>query len=615
MLFSIVVALMVILLTAFWVYQGLLSALLMFFASAAACMLAFGYYESVHSFWSDQLGPGIGLPVAFMLLFLMSLLVLRLFFDKLVPNNVRLPVYVDRTGGGICGFFIGLTIVGTALVGVQMLPIGSDVFGFERFQTEGGRVTRESFLFKPDDFVSGFSRMLSGKRFGGDAELTTAKPDLLAGLYSARANPQPQELMFVPPEAIQVKAYWDATQIDDVSQRVAGDGLEREFSTAGPANPVNKFVVCRVRLDASAAKNLADLRFRLPQFRIVGPPPEPNGGGASPRVYLAVGMSDVYTHKDLGPKAVERDQYARLVRFGPTTNFHLGPSNCGPAGEKRGREGLEVVGAFQFDVAFEVPADFRPWYVEFKHGARAELTSGLFRERPPQGASVAGGRVASAGESSNRQSKKRPRPDKPDGPKVGQASAGSVHVADAIEEGTGVSSKLPFPLDPTESVVSRVIRGGKLDESTFWLELPEGKIDDPVTEFHVPPGKKMVQIAASKKDALSLFGKALNFAANVAAQIRVTTASGDNYYAQGVYAAAPIGGKMVFEIQYWPNTDVPERCLKAPVRVTKNVLGGAPSDRRAYGYVFLVDPGVKLVKFHAGSRFDVGQDLNIDVPN
>lgn len=605
MLFSFLVALMVILTTAFWVYQGFFSGLLMFFAGVISLMVAFAYFEPVNSLWSEGLGPGIGLPLAFMLLFLVSLLLLRTIFDRAIKHNVRLPVYLDRAGGGACGFFIGLTLVGSALVAAQMLPMGSSLFGFERLVMENGRLERKNLFFKPDNFAVGFAGMLSGERFGGENELDVAKPDYLLDLYLARANPHSGERTFVEPDSLRVKAFWETNQISDVSQRVEGDKLVREFTPAPPAGLDDKFLVARVQVSVGASKNSADIRFRTPQFRVVGPPPASNGASPDPIVYPAVGMSDLYTHRGHGWTEVTREQARRLVRFGPQTDFILSPSiSRAVASDVRS----ETVNAYQFDVAFEVPRDFEPWYVEFKRGARVELSKKLKLDQPPEDASVADGGGSTVQRAPDKTEKK------PKAPKVGPAPGGNVHVADAIEEGTGVSARLPFPLDGDESVVRRNLRGRRLGEGHFWVQVPTEKPSNAVTEFEVPEGKRMVQIAASRKDALSLFGKALSFAANVAAQIRVRTDDGRDYFAQGVYAAAPFGDDLLIEIQYWPASELPERCLKQPLKITKSVLTNAPPDRRLYGYIFIVDPGVRLVSFNAGSRLGGDQSLNITVP-
>lgn len=81
-----------------------------------------------------------------------------------------------------------------------------------------------------------------------------------------------------------------------------------------------------------------------------------------------------------------------------------------------------------------------------------------------------------------------------------------------------------------------------------------------------------------------------------------------------MYSAAPIGGKMVLEIQYHPEADVPERCLAKAQKVTANIMRDTPEDQRKFGYIFLVDPGVKIVTFSAGARQGAKQKLEIDVP-
>ncbi len=605
MLFSIVVALMVILVTAFWTYQGFFNALMMFLISVVACMAAFSFYEPLNGVWADSLGDGVGQPLALMLIFLAVLLLLRLATDKVIGRTVTLPVYVDRTGGGVCGFFTGLILVGMALVGIQMLPIGSTVLGFERVSMEQGQIKEADFAFKPDRFTVGLATMLSNGRFGGDQPMSRVKPDLLVELYSGRANPQPEERVFLPPDALAVSRYWFTGEIDNVSQRAEGDQLVREFTTV-QAPPSKRYCVCSVRVDAGASvKDSLEIRFRAPQFHIVGPPPASSPSGSTPQVYLACGLSDIYTHKGHGWTSVREGQSARLVRFDPQTDFILGKEQSGPFAETRGQGEQAFVTGYRFEVAFEVPQDFSPWYVEFKRGARAELTKKMELLEPPDDAAVAGGRGAESVAKSPAS----------EAPTVGAAVGGNVHVADAVEERTGVFAALPIPLDRDEPMVARSLTGGKLADCHFFLDLPANPpTEGSITEYSVPDDKRMVQIGAEKKDALSLFGRALNYAANVAAQIRITDDQGTDYFAVGVYSIAPVGGKMVMEIQYHPETEVPERCLEKPKKLTASILGSAPQGQRRFGYVFLVTPGVKIVSFSAGARQGSSQPLNIDVP-
>lgn len=628
MLFSLVIAIMVILVTAFWVYQGMFSAMIMFFLSVVSCLIAFGFYEQVHALWAGSLDGGIGLPLALMLLFLASLLGLRFLADKLIPDNIRLPVILDRAGGGVCGLFIGLILVGTSLTAIQMLPIGASVFGFERLEAQpDGTVKAKSFsFFNPDGFTVGLATMLSNNRFGGTNRLAESKPDLLLDLYSARANPQPEERVFLSADAMTVKGWWKAQQIDVVDQRVDGESLAREFRTEDVV-PGKTLIVCRVRVDAGAAKSGAEIRFRTSQFRLVGPPPSNDPAlSTTPEVILACGLSDIYTHKAHGMGEMTRGQETRLVRFGPQTDFILGPNSSRPIALARGSGDQKMITAYQFDVAFEVPEGFDPWYIEFKRGARAELTKALFQEEVPTYASVAGGKAkAPAGKRDARDGDKAGRDGDSDSDgdtekkdstvKVGKGTGGATHVADAIAARTGVFTELPFPLSGGDSVVRNSLREGKLDDCHFFVEIPDPPPEDwDVREFKVPDGKKLVQVGAEKKDALSLFGRALNYATNVAAQIKVTDENGNDYFAIGVYSAAPVNGKMVLEIQYHPEAEMPERCLVKAKRVTSAILSATSPDERKFGYLFLVDPGVKIVSFSAGARQNARQELIIEVP-
>ncbi len=641
MIISIVVALMVILIAAFWVYQGFFSGMIMFLCTVVSCLLAFGFYEQVNSLWAANLNAGIGLPLALMLIFLASLLLLRVGTDKMIPDGVRLPVVVDRAGGGVCGFFTGLLLVGTSLVAIQMMPIGSSVLGFERVtMAADGTPVQNGFILRPDGFTVGLVNTLSSGSFQGETRFATAKPDLIVDLYSARANPQAEERVFVPKECLQVKAYWEARQIDQVTQKVT-DKLDREFNTV-ESSAGNKFLVCRVRLDLSAAsESSTDIRFRVPQFRLVGPPPAAEeGSAATPTVYLACGMSDLYTHKQHGLSKVGKNQTARLVRFGPQTDFILNAATTETAAELQGTGKNATCKAFTFDVAFEVPESFQPWYVEFKRGARVELTKKLHKSEPPTFASTAFGSAApragnpsnasaqssesetkaeaSAGEEEEDEKAEESNAEepaaKPSKPKVGRAPGGNVHVADAIEARTGVLDTLPIPLK-NSAPVSQFLQGDKLNECHFYIDVPDKPpTENKVSKFYIPEGKKMVQVGADKKDAYSLFGRALNFATNVAAQIRITDSEAKDYYAIGVYSIAPVSGKMILEIQYYPDSEQPERCLKKAKKLTENVLRTTNPDKRFFGYIFLVDPGVKIKSFSAGARNSAKQQLEIDVP-
>ncbi len=114
-------------------------------------------------------------------------------------------------------------------------------------------------------------------------------------------------------------------------------------------------------------------------------------------------------------------------------------------------------------------------------------------------------------------------------------------------------------LNSEDSAVARVVQGGKLGSGKVVFEVPAKEIPEGsrITEFAVPDDKKLVQIGAEKNFPGSMFGKAMNYATNVVAQIFVQDDKGENYYAIGVYSAAVVNGKWLFEIQYKPDAEMP----------------------------------------------------------
>lgn len=279
MLFSLIVALMVILVAAFWTYQGFFSSAIMFFETLIAAVLAFAFYEQVHGLWAESIGDGLGQPVALMLIFLVSLAVFRTLTDRYIMKDVELPVSFTRAGGAICGFFSGMLLVGMALIAIQMLPIGSETFAFERmsYDKEKGGPPKMAGLgfFSPDRFSYGLISMLSdASRFGTDEahELRRTNPDLITQLYSRRAGPQWEARVFLDQNDIEAKAFWEAHDIDVPKHKLdEGKTMIREFETRQPNKSNDMFLVCTVVVKKSAAPEKKNqVRFRLPQFRIVG---------------------------------------------------------------------------------------------------------------------------------------------------------------------------------------------------------------------------------------------------------------------------------------------------------------------------------------------------------
>lgn len=666
MILSLISAVFVLLVAAFWAYQGLYSAAIMFIECVAAVMVAFGYYEALHGVWAAQM-PEYGEGLALVLLFVVTLTVLRFSTDIYLPRNMHFPVAVDRAGGGLLGLLIGLQVIGVALVGVQMLPLGRTVLGFERF-VNGDVRQRRSIWLNPDGFTVGLVELLSTGRFAGDGNgFEASAPDFLGDLYARNCGFQPECRRQVPASAVAVKNYWLVDQIatPDI-QRGSDAKWARNYTPAGPEDPGHRYLVVRTLLDsnvtdAEADSSLRALRITPGVFRLVGGAADRSGVG---QWLPACGMNDFFTtqpNEKFDPKLT-----GRLVKWPMHMRFALALDTAGALLTKDGK--------IPVDVVFEVPAEFTPWALYFKNGGAVALSKNQMLSKPPARASVAAAAPkkpakpkddedeeapaepakadehpakaegdassdsagkADSDEEDEKESDEKPKADKPkeeesasgesaerSAPKkpvkVGDRGAGRLGLAGAIEDRTGVSSKLPRKLR-RKDVPSTALAGGKFSNGQVVVDEPPADVPrgEAVSEFDVPEGLRMVQVGTEPILAGSLFGRAIEFAKRTISQIYVQTQSGKQYFALGVYTEAVIAGKRVFELQYWPEQregeGVPERALREAKRLNAGVLRTAADEQSLkMGFLFLVPPGESIVSFHTSPRGQ-GQPLEITV--
>src|ERR1035437_1321181 len=151
MLFNFIVLLVILRATAFFATQGLLSAVLAFITGMFASILAMGLFEPlegmIEGYW-----PGLARGVTFLIIYVVIFAVCRFGVDYAVPLKLKLPKIADTVGGGIVGFFAALVIVGTAVIGLEMLPVHTTILGFggDQEYSEAGRMQGD----RPGDVVA-----------------------------------------------------------------------------------------------------------------------------------------------------------------------------------------------------------------------------------------------------------------------------------------------------------------------------------------------------------------------------------------------------------------------------------------------------------------------------
>lgn len=131
-LFNIIIVAAAGLIAYWWANQGFLSALFHFLCVAAAGAIAFAFWEVITVKYLlrgggfDEYAWGTSL----LAVFLASLFVLRLAFDRVVPDNLNLPTWMNYTFGGIFGGAAGILTVGIVMIGGGFMQSTAEMVGY-----------------------------------------------------------------------------------------------------------------------------------------------------------------------------------------------------------------------------------------------------------------------------------------------------------------------------------------------------------------------------------------------------------------------------------------------------------------------------------------------------
>lgn len=185
------------------VNEGPFSAIILLFCSLISSITTMGYYEITANFFAKW--PDMARGVAFLLTFFLLLTVTRTIFDFLVRDDIELPPLIAKIASGTIGFFIGMVVIGTVLIGIQMLPLTSTIAGYNRYPNGMARRSTAIWL-DPDGFVESIWDMTSGNSFGGSPAFAIVHPHLLRELYGLRYTVQYAGRKTLAPSLLKVLA-------------------------------------------------------------------------------------------------------------------------------------------------------------------------------------------------------------------------------------------------------------------------------------------------------------------------------------------------------------------------------------------------------------------------
>jgi hypothetical protein len=214
---------LILLITGYYATQGLFSTAISLVAAIFASVLAMALYEpfsAVIASWKPAPARG----VTFLLLFFLVLSGLRLGSDFIVPKGIRLTNRLaDSIGGGLLGFFAALVIIGSCIIGFEMLPVHTSILnvagmGFDRYGDKGmtgqGGVADApaNVWLAPDRFTQAIWNGVSGRSLGGANSFDSVHPDITVESYGYRNVVEYGANSIVPPNLLSIDAayYTDA---------------------------------------------------------------------------------------------------------------------------------------------------------------------------------------------------------------------------------------------------------------------------------------------------------------------------------------------------------------------------------------------------------------------
>src|SRR3954451_18677675 len=133
MILSVIILLMVGGIAYFHYVTGLFSATLSAIAAVFAAVIAVSYQETVVESLLKGKIADIANGAVTVVLFIVSYVVLRTLFDRLVPGNVRVPLLVDKIGSALMGIVAGVMAAGVIAFAAQQLPFGPVIGMYSRY--------------------------------------------------------------------------------------------------------------------------------------------------------------------------------------------------------------------------------------------------------------------------------------------------------------------------------------------------------------------------------------------------------------------------------------------------------------------------------------------------
>lgn len=186
-IFNILVIGLVLLIAYWWGSQGVFSSLLHLVATFAAGVVAFAFWEPLAMLMitksDNSTLHGLAWGASLLIPFSLSLIIFRVLLDKLAPNNLNFPHWVDLSVGGAFGFGAGTITMGMLVMGFGFIQSKPAIMGYEGYQRSrnDGQVTWKesgSLWYQADRFTNALYELTSVASMKSSRPLKQYSPDV-----------------------------------------------------------------------------------------------------------------------------------------------------------------------------------------------------------------------------------------------------------------------------------------------------------------------------------------------------------------------------------------------------------------------------------------------------
>lgn len=242
MIFSVLVIFAVFGIAYMWGSRGAFSALIHLLCTIVAGAIAFAAWEPLTSVFmnvgGDMIGWAHGLALA--VPFAVSLIVLRLATNAIIPKNIDLDGITNMVGGGLCGAIAGVITAGIFVLSIGYLRLESTIMGFEpvTYSNNGSLVRTSHLLLPADQFTSTFYSVMSDSTFRTDENLAKWHPDLQDEGPLLRLNfDDGKSRHAIPKSAFEVLNHYTVEPGKDLLNDTFEPGKKRQFTYIDNSQP------------------------------------------------------------------------------------------------------------------------------------------------------------------------------------------------------------------------------------------------------------------------------------------------------------------------------------------------------------------------------------------